>query len=73
MRVAARLVHQLSTVKSRSVHAVVFVPCGSAAVSVSVVQHKGFLIWSVMALFVNTKCSVLQKISVLENNLWKVS
>lgn len=73
MRVVARLVHQLSTVKLRSVNAVVFVPCVSAAVSVSVVQHRGFLFWSVMVLFVNTKCSVLQKISMLENNPWKVS
>jgi len=72
MRVVVRSVHQLSTVKLRSVHAVEFVPCVSAAVSVSAVQQRGFLLWSVLVLFMNTQYSVLQKISVLETNLWKV-
>jgi hypothetical protein len=35
--------------------------------------NTGFLLWSVLVLFVNTQYSVLQKISVLETNLWKVS
>lgn len=72
MRVVARLVHQLSTVKLRFVHSVEFVHCVTVAVRVSAVQHKGFLLWSDMVLFVNTQYSVLQKISVLETNLWKL-
>jgi hypothetical protein len=42
MRVVACLVHQLSTVKLPSLHAVEFVPCVSVVVSVSAVQHRAF-------------------------------
>jgi hypothetical protein len=74
MRVVARLVHQLTTVKLRSVHAVKeFLPSVSVAYECECSATQRLFIVSVIVLFVNTLYNVRQKISMLEINLWKVS